>query len=66
MKKLKNEKKIEIFEKNRNFWKKIENFENFKKIQKIQKFCFLSPFKKMVVFEKIWNFRKNSQILKKI
>ena len=57
MKTLKNEKKskflkkTEIFEKI--FEKKIENFENFKKIQKIKKFCFLSLFKKMIIFEKI-------------
>ena len=50
---MKNEKKSKFLKKTEIFEKKIDNFENFKKIQKIQKFCFLSPFKKMVVFEKI-------------
>ena len=67
--KTKNEKN-EKWKKKSKFLKKTEFFEKKSKILKISKkfknfvCCHLS--KKMVVFEKIWNFRKNSQILKKI
>ena len=64
-------KKIKIFEKKRNFWKnfwkkKSKILKISKKFKKLKIFVFCHFSKKWSFLKKIWNFRKNSQILKKI